>query len=69
MAKRSSLKWIEYTMDWNNILDMPIEHDTEITTQEEIDMIIEYCINDVEATEEIYNKSKSLIALRLDLLS
>ena len=67
MAKRSSLKWIEYTMDWNNILDMPIEHDTEITTQEEIDMIIEYCINDVEATEEIYNKSKSLIALRLDL--
>ena len=24
MAKLSSLKWIEYTMDWNNILDMPI---------------------------------------------
>ena len=23
-AKRSSLKWIQYTMDWYNIVDMPI---------------------------------------------
>ena len=29
MAKRSSLKWIEYTMDWDNILDMPIHHESE----------------------------------------
>ena len=67
MAKRSSLKWIEYTMDWENILDMPIEHDSEITTQKELDTIIEYCINDVDATHEIYNRSKDLIALRLNL--
>ena len=67
MAKRSSLKWIEYTMDWNNILDMPIHHDTSIDTQDQLDLIVEYCINDVNATKEIYNKSKSLIALRLDL--
>ena len=67
MAKRSSLKWIEYTMDWDNILDMPIHHESEITTQEELDIIIGYCVNDVAATKEIYNRSKSLIALRLDL--
>ena len=67
MAKRSSLKWIEYTMDWGNILDMPIHHDSDITTQEELDTIVEYCVNDVEATGEIYNRSKSLIGLRLNL--
>ena len=67
MAKRSSLKWIEYTMDWDNILDMPIHHESEITTQEELDIIIGYCINDVDATHEIYERSKQLIALRMNL--
>jgi hypothetical protein len=67
MAKRSSLKWIEYTMDWNNILDMPIDHKSDINTQEELNIIIQYCINDVDATHEIYRRSKDLIALRINL--
>ena len=67
MAKRSSLKWIEYTMDWPNILDMPIHHETPINTQEELNTIIEYCVNDVDATHEIYERSKDLIALRMNL--
>jgi hypothetical protein len=67
MAKRSSLKWIEYTMDWENILDMPIHHETEINTQDQLDLVIEYCINDVEATKEIFNRCKPLIALRKNL--
>jgi len=67
MAKRSSLKWIEYTMDWDNILDMPIHHDTEINTQDQLDLVIEYCINDVEATKEVFNRCKPLIALRKNL--
>lgn len=66
-ARRSSLKWIEYTMDWDNILDMPIHHESEINTQKELDTIITYCINDVDATHEIYNRSKSLLGLRLNL--
>lgn len=69
MAKRSSLKWIEYTMDWDNILDMPIAHDQTIHTQEEVDMIIGYCINDVNATKEVFNRSKDLISLRKTLTS
>lgn len=68
-AKRSSLKWIQYSMDWDNILDMPIHHNTEIKTQEEIDTIIEYNINDVESTKEILNRSKELINLRKNLTS
>tara|TARA_R110001592_G_scaffold45643_3_gene145854 strand:- start:12523 stop:14514 length:1992 start_codon:yes stop_codon:yes gene_type:complete len=66
-AKRSSLKWIQYSMDWQNILDMPIHHDTAIETKEEIDIILDYCINDVKSTKEIYNRSKSQIGLRKEL--
>ena len=66
-AKRSSLKWIQYSMDWDNILEMPIHHESAITTKEEIDTILEYCINDVKSTKEIYNRSKSQIGLRKEL--
>lgn len=68
-AKRSSLKWIQYSMDWDNILEMPIHHETVITTKEEIDTIIEYCVNDVESTKEVYNRSQSQIKLRKNLTS
>jgi hypothetical protein len=66
-AKRSSLKWIQYSMDWDNILDMPIHHETKIETLEEIDTIIDYNINDVRSTKEIFNRSKDLIKLRKEL--
>jgi len=66
-AKRSSLKWIQYSMDWDNILDMPIHHDTEITSLEEIDTILEYNVNDVRSTKEIFNRSKDLVKLRKEL--
>ena len=63
-AKRSSLKWIQYSMDWYNIQDMPIPHGKKITTMEEIDMIIGYCINDVSSTKQIMYLSKKQISLR-----
>ena len=63
-AKRSSLKWIEYTTDWHNILDMPIPHGKSIHTFEEIEKVIEYCINDVQATKHIMKLSKKQISLR-----
>ena len=44
-AKRSSLKWIQYSMDWENIIDMPIEHTSNISSKEEIDLIIRYAKN------------------------
>ena len=62
-AKRSSLKWIEYTMYWKNIMDMPIHHSSHITAQQ-IPSIIKYCINDVKATKAIMHLSKSQIELR-----
>jgi len=66
-AKRSSLKWIQYSMDWQNILEMPIDHTAKIKTLEEIDTIIEYNVNDVKSTKEVFNRSKSLIKLRKEL--
>ena len=66
-AKRSSLKWIQYSMDWDNILEMPIHHSTLIESKEEINTIIEYCINDVQSTKEIFKKSEPQIKLRKEL--
>ena len=63
-AKRSGLKWIQYSMDWENILDMPLSHETEIKTMDQINTIIKYCVNDVESTKEIFNRSTSLVKLR-----
>ncbi len=66
-AKRSSLKWIQYTMDWPNIVDMPIHHSTEIKTLDQIKEVIKYCKNDVNSTKKIMQLSKSQIALRKTL--
>lgn len=51
-------------MDWHNLLDMPLHHTYDVTTQEELDDIIDYCVNDVMSTREIFFKSKKLIQLR-----
>ena len=66
-AKRSSLKWIQFSMDWENLLDMPIHHSTVIESRKQLDIIVEYCINDVRSTKMIYEKSKEQIALRMAL--
>tara|TARA_R110000868_G_scaffold127771_2_gene335592 strand:+ start:2215 stop:3399 length:1185 start_codon:yes stop_codon:yes gene_type:complete len=68
-AKRSSLKWIQYSMDWATIQDMPLKHTTVIKTIDEIDMIIDYCFNDVKSTKQIMNLSKEQINLRKTLTS
>jgi hypothetical protein len=67
LAKRSSLKWIQYSMDWESIQDMPIHHTTKVTTFNQIDEIIGYCWNDVKSTKRIMMLSKSQIALRKTL--
>jgi len=65
-AKSSSLKWIQYSMDWNNIQEMPLHHSTVITAQQ-IPMIIDYCKNDVGSTKRIMELSKDQINLRANL--
>lgn len=66
-AKRSSLKWIQYSMDWDNIQEMPIHHATIINTKEQLDLIVSYCKNDVNSTKRIMELSKDQINLRAQL--
>lgn len=63
-AKRSSLKWLEFSMDWPNVQEMPIHHSSVVTTMDEINIVIGYCINDVRATKKLMQLSKPLIEVR-----
>jgi predicted HTH domain antitoxin len=66
-AKSSSLKWIQYSMDWQNVMEMPIHHTETIDTEEKLDIVISYCINDVISTKRIMELSKSQVNLRAEL--
>ncbi len=66
-AKRSSLKWIQCSMRWFNVQDMPIDHWEKINTLKELKQIAEYCRNDVKSTKEIMIHSNKQIALRATL--
>ena len=66
-AKMSGLKWIQYSMDWENVEEMPHKHDEPVTDSDTLDAVIEYCINDVRSTKKIFEHSKEQITLRQDL--
>jgi len=66
-AKRSSLKWIQYSMDWENVEDMPHHHTESVDTIEKLETIIRYCINDVQSTKKVFEASKEQIELRKSL--
>jgi len=63
-AKMSGLKWIQYSMDWFNLQEMPIHHTTLIETMDEIDIVVDYCRNDVKSTKQIMHLCKTQINLR-----
>ena len=65
-AKRSSLKWIQFSMDWENLQDMPIHHSQRVDNVG-ANIVLEYCVNDVQSTKEIFNRCKPLINLRKNL--
>jgi hypothetical protein len=68
-AKRSSLKWIQYSMDWHNLQEMPIHHSTFIQEQGQIAEILSYCHNDTGSTKQVMIRSKDQINLRAALTS
>ncbi len=61
--KSTSLKWLEFAMRWSNLEELPYAPGT-ILTYEEMDYIIKYCHNDINATEEFYKKSLKHISIR-----
>ena len=63
LARKSSLKWLEYSMNWEKIQDLPYKFD-EVLSVDKFDDVILYCHNDVDATEEFFKKSEELVRLR-----
>lgn len=63
-ARMTSLKSLEISMNYPNVMDMPIEHTKDDITIEEVEDILKYNLNDVLATYEFYKKSLPKISLR-----
>jgi hypothetical protein len=58
-AKRTSLKWTQFSMDWHNVEEMPHPHYERVMDRETLDMVVNYCINDVKSTKAIFNMKDS----------
>ena len=64
-AKRSSLKWIQYSMDWHNVEEMPHPHDKSVIGMETLKQIISYCCNDVASTKAIVKRPEMTQQIKL----
>lgn len=49
-----SLKWAEFSMNMDNIEDMPIDIYEEFLTEEQLQDMVKYCCNDNDANEQLY---------------
>lgn len=65
-AKRCSLKWLQFSMDWHNVEDMGTDF-SKPHNDKEILMLAKYCINDCLSTRELFFRNKAEILLRSDL--
>lgn len=68
-ARMTGLKALEISMNYPNVMDMPIEHTKDDVELSDIDEILEYNLNDVLATFEFYEKSTDKINLRKQIQS
>lgn len=66
MQKATSLKWVQFTMRYPTVEEMPIEHDA-IVTEDQIPEILEYNWNDVDSTAQFFEKIMFETDLRFSL--
>lgn len=52
-AKATSLKWLQFSINWLDLREMPIEHWSDID-KSQIEDILFYCRNDVLSTKAVY---------------
>lgn len=62
-AKRTSLKWLQFSMRFPNIESMPIHHTAEVDS-DKIPMVLSYMGNDIDATAEFFHRVKFETDLR-----
>jgi hypothetical protein len=65
-AKATSLKWLQFTMRYPHVEDMPIPHGT-VVSQEDIAQVLKYNWNDVDSTAAFFNKIRFETDLRVTL--
>ena len=65
-AKHTSLKAVEIAINFHNVQDIPFDED-HLVEPEEIQLILDYNLNDVEATYQFYLLTKDMIELRKKL--
>jgi hypothetical protein len=65
-SKMTSLKWLEYTMHWPKMADMPLPIGS-IVPPSSVTKLVSYCVNDVLVTELFFKKCSPMIELRADL--
>lgn len=68
-ARMTSLKSLEISMNYPDVMDMPISHTKDNITIEEVDEILKYNLNDVLATFEFYKRSLDKISLRKQIIA
>jgi hypothetical protein len=66
-ARSQSLKGIEIAINFHNVQDMDIPHQQKKISKAELQQILDYNLNDVEATFEFYKLSKGKLQLRRDI--
>lgn len=63
-AKMCSLKWLQCSMDWPNLEDMPYSHTHYVEDEQQLGEVISYCYNDVAATKKGYQLCQESVELR-----
>lgn len=70
-AKRTSLKWVQFSMDWNNVEEMPHHHYEPVKDDDTLQKVVSYCINDVASTKQIFllknAKGEQIMASQINL--
>lgn len=56
-AKSTSLKALQVSMNYPNVMEMPIHHNTKNISLDDINSILEYNLNDVLSTYNFYKKT------------
>jgi hypothetical protein len=65
-AKATSLKWIEFALNWDHLQDLPLPY-YHVVEESEIEDIMKYNLNDVLATNEFFKASMKQIKMRIAL--
>lgn len=66
-ARFTRLKDLQIAMDWEKVVDTPLEHSIDIDNWEDVKSVIDYCLNDIRSTYAFYNHSRELIDMRRSL--